>query len=705
MENFSRKKYKIKKSAAFFYKKEVGKLLTEANIDFVNSKLDSALKKLKKVIQCAPTCHQAYFSIGLIYEEKNEFKKAFEFFKLCSNLKKTDHDLLQKLYLYSKDLNKKEDTLYFLEKMQDKSKLDEMLKLAVDLQINDKIQEYQIEKFSDFSAQFILSLNMKNLKKVILKIFNQFIEQYHNNKLTRDFFDEVIMKLFNNQEYDFLFEIFTKLNSLDISLKNQLIFAISLENTKNFLLYNNTDFYKKFPYDSALESLYLQLGEYNMNVLEYLSEINDLNIKKIALKKLAEKSETCLKHDEYHKCNLYYYLKYLDCAFDDNQIRLIVSSIYQEQGELELTKQYTDLSTISFTSFESTIQFFKKVKDKKILRYTQKDCAEMRKIYNQTVKMRENFLNLSKEEIEMYFNINSQLLNDFFNNLYIFPSNLGHFKNYLTKNERTENQCDIIFRSLHGLYTNEWFDIVQMNFHMLIQSMDSNAFKIAFRSLDALIFKENDIIFDLVFLIMKYCIIHNNLDILSKMLKKLFHFNDTFFYLYHFVLNFFVDYPNNFEYRKVYVNLRRIYLRNYDKNGIIIDNFLYLTTYVPFFLYPETLDKIDKIYDNKEKSCAETILLAIIFFNNSRSRRISNRNYYIQKGFNLLKSVDTNNDNGLKYYNLGRAYQHFGLNGFAEMYYRKCFDTEYADYAKFNLIVIYKKNGSIDLIKEIYKTK
>lgn len=702
MDALSRKKHKRKKTVAFFYKGETGRLLTDGNIDFVNGNLDIALEKFKKAIQLSPTCHQAYFSIGLIHEEKDEIEKAYEFFKFCFNLKRKDENLLDKLYQYSIELGKKDETLYFLEKIHDNSKLDEMILLAKELNLDEKEQEFIIEKENDFSEEFLLNLSPKNLKKAISKIIEKFTDRYNNNKEYTGLFDNILDILYKNSFFKLISEISTKINMDRVSIKTKLIFAISQEKNKEYIISTSLNDIGDFTYDPSCKNLFFALGEYRKDILELLSKVNDLDIEKEAFKKLAEKAEFCAIHDSNHKCNLYYYLEYLKRVPDDNQIRLIVYSIYREKGDLEEAKLYSNLENTSFQGLESAVQFFKRVKDKKALRFSHFDCTEIRKIYQLSIKMRENFLSLSDEEILVFNNIMSLLLNDFFTNLYIFSSNIGTLKSFFLKNEKKENHEEIVYLSLHGLHTNEWLDIVKTNFHTVLQTQNQNCLEILFRSLDASIFRDTEHFFDLSFILIKYSVILNSLGYLNRIIKKLYQFKITSFNLYHFLLNFFIDYFNEHSYRRVYVNIRKIYFRQYKKTGKIQNNFIFLSTYVPFFVFPDTLDKLDKIYKNTQLETKETILLAIIFFNNAKSRRITNRNYFIKRGMDLMKSLQETENDGHVLYNLGRAYHHFGLNGIAEMYYKKCLDTPYKDIAKFNLILIYKKTNSFDLIEKLF---
>lgn len=141
-----------------------------------------------------------------------------------------------------------------------------------------------------------------------------------------------------------------------------------------------------------------------------------------------------------------------------------------------------------------------------------------------------------------------------------------------------------------------------------------NFFVNIYKALDATIFKKNSYYMYLTFLIIKYSTVFNNLEYLSKAIRKIYSKNNTIFNLYYFLLNFFVGYVNNGLFRTVLTNMRRVYLRNVSKRSknyvsqgnedhlyndaeiTNYDDFTFICGNVPLFLYPETLDNIDIIF-------------------------------------------------------------------------------------------------------------
>lgn len=889
MNEFPNKKTKNKRTPAFFYKGEIGELLTKGNELFVKGKSEKALEQFKKVIKQSPTCHQAYYSIGLIHEEWGNFIKAYEIFKICLNLKKKDENLLQKLYEYSKDLNKKEETLIFLEKMNNFRKLDEMIGIAQDLNRLDKVEEYTVDKLQQYSNEFLLNLLPKNLKKAITKTLPIFCGSKDTDC---EFFEQIVSKLYENDFFDLLVEINSKIKSSDLSTRVKLIFAISeaksgtqkvqkyvfdgkisscvdiedgsLEEKTPNIEQESVNYVKQLglDWDPECKDLFFILSEYKPEILEFLSQVNDREVQKDALKKLAERADRCESHNDSHKCKLFYYLRSLDLEPGDKQLRMIIYSLYREMGQYEQANKYSELEKISFYGLENEIQLFRRNKDKKTIRFTHDDCNEMRNIYQSTITMRRyhvqglrqsdyfnttqsgefaqyqahEFDNLQcpesnsqnsdvlqsdlsnnqrnvqerdipldgeysnqqkeelaenqykaqyeiykerNEEISTFNNIMSLLLDDFFTNLFIFTSNINTFKTFASRNERKCNPDELMYLSLHGLYPFEWLDVVITNFYTSFQSGNPNSLEILYRSLDATIFRDSDHFFTISFMIIKYSLISNNFDYLNKIIKRLHHQNSTIFNLYHFFLNFFIDYTNNSSFRTIYSNIRKIHFRSYKKFNSIDDNFIFLSTFLPFHIFPETLDKLKKIYDEEnvedknvdekpknteipqldlhenektqeieeskksverekdektnqntsdnssdstdfettitssemvkpqkrgkiELNDNEKTLLAIIYFNNAKSRRVSNRNSFLRAGLNIFKSLRKNSSPSTNF-NLARAYHHLGVYGLAELYYKQCFNTEYHKIASFNLILIYKKRKAFDLISQIIK--
>ena len=124
---------------------------------------------------------------------------------------------------------------------------------------------------------------------------------------------------------------------------------------------------------------------------------------------------------------------------------------------------------------------------------------------------------------------------------------------------------------------------------------------------------------------------------------------------------------------------------------------------LPNFLYPSTLEKICGMTKECTKSFETKVFLSAIFLCQCVSRKISNRKFFLDTGFSILKQLEeeaTDRKKHVVWYNLGRAYHQFSILGMAERFYRKSLETKNRDLKRmaiFNLALIYKNSGSATL--------
>lgn len=117
------------------------------------------------------------------------------------------------------------------------------------------------------------------------------------------------------------------------------------------------------------------------------------------------------------------------------------------------------------------------------------------------------------------------------------------------------------------------------------------------------------------------------------------------------------------------------------------------------------MEKISSI--GIERSSSESIILASMFLVHSKSRRVSDRSMFIKKGISILKELKEKAEGEEGYaisYNIGKAYQFFGFPGFAESFYLEALNSsniEIRRLSQFNLYLIYKKNDTKNLFKNI----
>ncbi|KAM0673473.1 hypothetical protein GVAV_003166 [Gurleya vavrai] len=137
----------------------------------------------------------------------------------------------------------------------------------------------------------------------------------------------------------------------------------------------------------------------------------------------------------------------------------------------------------------------------------------------------------------------------------------------------------------------------------------------------------------------------------------------------------------------------------------------FLCTLFPRHLHKNSVKLVDNLIGDK-MDFKESILVSIIFFNHSTTHKNQNLRYYLEKGFDILFNLEKRlfeekDEYKLNYvwYNIGRAYSMFGLNGIAELYYKKCVncDDDLKNAVFYNLSIIYKNNKNLEAYKKMKK--
>lgn len=62
--------------------------IKEANTFFIQNNLNECISKAKDVLLKYPKCDRAYFLLGLVFEEKNDIIKAYNFYLIAAQLMK-----------------------------------------------------------------------------------------------------------------------------------------------------------------------------------------------------------------------------------------------------------------------------------------------------------------------------------------------------------------------------------------------------------------------------------------------------------------------------------------------------------------------------------------------------------------------------------------------------------------------------------------
>ncbi|EPR79558.1 hypothetical protein SLOPH_1653 [Spraguea lophii 42_110] len=400
------------------------------------------------------------------------------------------------------------------------------------------------------------------------------------------------------------------------------------------------------------------------------------------------------------------------------------------------------------------------------VKYSDNECKEVRNIYNTAMDfyntaMTSNIKEVFKTNVIKFISTSKILLEDLMSNI------------FMKHNDKTIKSNINNISILHGLGLDEWYDLVikiirlcicQRNEYCMVKNTFSTIFNIEnffTLILDVYIFKNNRKKgLSLIFYCLKYSLLTNNYSLFIIGVKKLsYTYNISSLNILYYSTNIFkfTDCKEYFLYCKT---VNRYILRNILKNReeitheenndcnsfksanfynikslSTLNNILLLCTYLPNSLYSSTVRFLDELYneyyteDNNAKDgnkyCDDPIgciLLSSLFISHSKSRKVSDRKYFIRKGLGLLqKSLNQFKENRNKdeyteempykyteaeiliYFNLGRSYQFLGLDSLAEECYLKSFDSSNAELfllSYHNLRIIYKEDKI--LLKHLY---
>ncbi|KAL5710730.1 hypothetical protein ACHQM5_021260 [Ranunculus cassubicifolius] len=75
---------------------QVSKMLGEANIYYANGEYEDAIRVLKEVVLVAPNLSEIYYTLGIVHEDIGDKKKSLNFYMLAAQLAPIDHQFLWK---------------------------------------------------------------------------------------------------------------------------------------------------------------------------------------------------------------------------------------------------------------------------------------------------------------------------------------------------------------------------------------------------------------------------------------------------------------------------------------------------------------------------------------------------------------------------------------------------------------------------------
>ncbi|KAJ3326306.1 General transcription factor IIIC, polypeptide 3 [Boothiomyces sp. JEL0866] len=115
MQNVANYRPKVPKSYASL-SDELNEMMQAANLSYIMGDEDQALDILKKVIHERPDAHEAWLSLGMIYNRREDFKKMVECNMLAAHLSPKNGHLWKTLGFTSKEMNNIEQAIYCFKK-------------------------------------------------------------------------------------------------------------------------------------------------------------------------------------------------------------------------------------------------------------------------------------------------------------------------------------------------------------------------------------------------------------------------------------------------------------------------------------------------------------------------------------------------------------------------------------------------------------
>lgn len=412
----------------------------------------------------------------------------------------------------------------------------------------------------------------------------------------------------------------------------------------------------------------------------------------------------------------------------DYIIKQTISDLYSQLGAVDLAKQYM-IRYESINIIDDLVDV-----DKTMFRYSIEECAKNKQMYETIARYNPLKLeNISIDNLKLQY---LPLVKDCKNNPFMFKIN-RRFKNLLTEDERlrscSENRTEIKkdrtrlrLMSLHGLTIEEWFVILKGYCLACFITHDWTEFKSLIEACISSHVVRHNSYFHMyfAFLGIRYAVQESNLSFLINCVKRLeYNASNKFIQFIYFFSNFiesptriadFMCFQRNFQrfyflrMKKKVEDVEEIDDHKIEHLDYATDFYKYLNGCLPSFLYSSTLTKICYLAEYHKKYFESEIILASIFLCQSLSRRVSNRKYFIDRGFSILHNLESKStnleDKCAVWYNIGRGYHQFNILGMADMFYRKVLVTSNSDLkrlALFNLMLIYKSNGSKTLYKSM----
>lgn len=506
---------------------KIKNFMAVANSLYVKNDFYKCIEVLKEVIRLSPKNSHAYFTLGLIFEERGEFTEAYHCFLVTAYLQKNNYELWRKLYDYSRILGYERERIYFIEVLQKKDNNREMIIEKMNLYCGNKLKELmcriELFEFDGVDDNIFTDIYKETNHKARIGRLSRMLYRYllkNGNKCSNYYIEQLIKLKYQASSFNNLKTIFDKylLTRTEIDIELRTIYIIAS-------VYNgNNENISKFINDEEWH------GIRNIEILKDLADM--LTKKKLfneAIRLLNEMNNVFNEHKEsicwklgnifkrmhvYDEALLYYNLVLTINPVNDI-VKTQIYSIYFEQGKYEMAKKYETINQVV-----GIIKDFEQ--DYKRNKYSLDMCTDMKTLY-------ENTKGLAKENIKEFLKKNKLLVNDFFENKFLFKRSKKSRSNILKPDKIIKAsgaqavRINTNFIDLHGLNVNEWFNvIINQVFSLITIGKIDEALEIIFKSLRAYAFEYRiDLLMRLSFVGLKVTFLFGKFDEFILLIKNL----------------------------------------------------------------------------------------------------------------------------------------------------------------------------------------
>lgn len=752
-------------------------LISIANNLYVKNDLNKCIEVLKDVIRLAPRNPHPYFTLGLIFEEREDLYKAYCCFLVAAHLQKNNYGLWRKLYDYSRRLGYKRERIYFIEILQRKNNDRTMVLEKMSLygenvfrELSCKIELFEFDGVDeDVFAMIHEKITHKaKMARLARKLANYLVK---NEEACSDYYlEQLVILKYEAMDFVCLKSIFDKffLQRMRLTAKLRMIYimaSICDAKTDEAVDHSYSDIYGFLRDDEAWSNM--KEVEPARRLVDILVErrmfdeaIGLLNRMKNAFGEQNEficwKLGNVFREKESYDEALFYYNMVLKMNPINDVVKAQIHSIYVAQGNVEMARKYQTITQLVGIIDELGSR------SRSENSYSPEMCMDMRVLYDGTKVL------MGSSSPEEFIRSNRILVDDFLKNKFVFEKKRrlrqapgekqdvpGPMLPFVPEGQGQITGVDVAehrfrFTDLHGLSVDEWFSVItsQVFSLLLVRDVDE-ATSLVFKTLEAHIFRyRSDLETKLIFVGLKIALLFGEFSDFVVLIRNLMlkTGNYSYSYLLFYFCNFFLRFHKNNgfcsfqKYIQRVCRRRRIGLeescftdseegkenkhevvRDGDTNTAVmkgesasgvprrgtvgVSQFLFLNSLLPNLLQSKTVEAVSSM--DTEKSASESVILASMLLAHSKSRRVSDRNMFVKKGVNILKALRNRSTDESRYiasYNIGKAYHFFGFPGFAESFYLDALgtsDVELKRLAQFNLYLIYKKNNTMMLFKNI----